>query len=116
MSIISQRIHERRVTLGLTLLQIADSLGVKEATVQRYESGAIKNIGHDTVIALSAILKCSPSYLLGVEDTPPITHEEQKLLDFYNQLNKDGKSKLFERAQELISLGYVQKGDVQKMA
>lgn len=70
MSIINQRIRERRIALGLTLLDVAEFLGVKEATAQRYESGAIKSIGHETVSALSEILKCSPSYLMGWDEEP----------------------------------------------
>lgn len=69
MGVINDRIKNRRTDLGLTLLEVADALGVKEATAQRYESGAIKSIGHDTIIKLSEILHCSPSYLMGWEDT-----------------------------------------------
>lgn len=65
MSILNERIKERRLSLGLTLLDVADKLGVKEATVQRYESGDIKNIKHETIVQLSEILNCSPSYLMG---------------------------------------------------
>jgi len=68
MATINERIKERRLQMGLTLLDVADALGVKEATAQRYESGAIKNISHETVCKLSEILRCSPSYLMGWED------------------------------------------------
>ena len=44
MSILQERLKERRLALNLTLLDVADALGVKEATAQRYESGEIKNI------------------------------------------------------------------------
>lgn len=65
---INTRIKERRLQLGLTLLDIANYLGVRDATVQRYESGAIKNISHTTLCKLSKILRCSPSYLTGWND------------------------------------------------
>lgn len=67
MSILNDRIKQRRLSLNLTLLQVADQLGVKEATVQRYESGDIKNIKHETIAQLADILKCSPAYLMGWE-------------------------------------------------
>ena len=51
MDILNQRIKERRLAQGLTLAQVAEKLGVKEATVQRYESGDIKNIKHEFVRA-----------------------------------------------------------------
>ena len=65
MATIQERIKERRNSLGLTLLEIAELLNVKEATVQRYESGEIKNIKHETIVALAKILKCTPQYLMG---------------------------------------------------
>ena len=69
MSKINERIKERRLQMGLTLLEVADAIGVKEATAQRYESGAIKSISHETICKLSETLHCSPSYLMGWEDT-----------------------------------------------
>lgn len=67
-AVINGRLKERRLQMGLTLLDVADAIGVKEATVQRYESGAIKNIGHETICKLSDVLHCSPSYLLGFDE------------------------------------------------
>ncbi len=77
MSILNERIRSRRLELGLTLLHVANALGVREATAQRYESGEIKNIKHDTIYQLSKILQCSPAYLMGWEKAP-----NQKSSDF----------------------------------
>lgn len=41
---------------------------------------------------------------------------ETELIMKYRRLNADGKKKLSERADELLDLGYVQKGDEAKMA
>lgn len=86
MALINDRIKDRRQQLGLTLLQVADFLGVKEATAQRYESGDIKNIKHETVLKLSIILKCNPAYLMGwietpntAEDIKPAAHKGSEL-------------------------------------
>lgn len=65
MATLQERIKERRNEQGFTLLDLANILGVKEATVQRYESGEIKNIKHETVVKLADILNCSPQYLMG---------------------------------------------------
>ncbi len=64
-----ERIKERRLAMSMTLLDVANALGVKEATVQRYESGEIKNPKHDTILQLAKIFHCSPSYLMGWEET-----------------------------------------------
>lgn len=64
---IGDRIKEQRIKSGLTLFQVAEKLGVKEATVQRYESGSIKNLKQDTIGNLAEILHTTPAYLMGWE-------------------------------------------------
>lgn len=68
MPTIHEIIKKERLKNGYTLAQIANMLGVKEATVQRYESGEIKNIKTETILKLSRIFKRSPSYLMGEID------------------------------------------------
>ena len=55
---------------------------------------------------------------MGWEDQSsiPSNHDEEILLNTYRKLNADGKRKLLERADELIELGYIVKGDGVKMA
>ena len=62
---LNERIKSRRETLDLTLQEVGEYLGVSKATVQRYESGEIKNLKQETIEKLSEILKCTPSYLMG---------------------------------------------------
>ena len=54
MPIWNERIHEKRTEKGITLAQIADRLGVTEATAQRYERGNIKSIPYEHMCAYSA--------------------------------------------------------------
>lgn len=68
---ISKIIKNRRIELGLTLKEVADSLGVAESTVSRYESSDIQNMGIDKIEALAKVLECSPGYLMGWEQQPP---------------------------------------------
>lgn len=74
MAKINDRIKQRRTDLGYTLLYLADKLNIQEATMQRYESGAIKNIKHETVAKLAEALNCNPAYLMGWTDEPTITN------------------------------------------
>lgn len=119
MGILNDRIKQRRLELGMTLLQLANKLNVKEATMQRYESGEIKNIKHETIVKLAEILHCSPSYLMGWQNynyNTLLSENEERLLSIYRNLNSNGQDKLLERAEELKNLGYTAKGDGQKMA
>jgi repressor LexA len=72
MSDISRILKTKRKEMGLTLAQIADRMGVSEATVQRWESGNIKSLRYERIEPLSKILQVSPSVLMGWESTPGI--------------------------------------------
>ncbi len=87
MSIVNERIKERRKQLNITLLELAEFVGVKEATIQRYESGEIKSIPYDNIVLISEYLKCTPQYLLGwVDEISPDIHlsdHEKELVQAY---------------------------------
>lgn len=68
MSMLSQRIKELRLKRNKTLLEVAEAIGVREATLQRYESGKIKNIPYEKIQAIAEYLNCTPSYLMGWSD------------------------------------------------
>lgn len=69
MSVFSVRLKKRRDELDLTLAQIADQVGVTEATVQRWESGSIKNLKHERIGKLAEALHVTPAYLMGWSDS-----------------------------------------------
>ena len=115
MGALSSVLKQRRKELGLTLSQIADSVGVTEATVQRWESGNIKTMRHEKIAKLAEVLKVSPATLMGWEDlsngsltireiaerptsnlTNPQSVDEEK--------NKPAESELDELNKELVRL------------
>lgn len=65
---IGARIKFKRLENKMTLLEVANLLGVKEATVQRYESGKIKNLKPKTISQLAEIFHTTPAYLMGWEE------------------------------------------------
>ena len=70
MGTLASTLKQKRKELGLTLAQIADMMGVAEATVQRWESGNIKTLRYDRIGHLSEILKVSPAALMGWDTIP----------------------------------------------
>lgn len=98
------RIKELRKQRGFTLLQLAEQLGVSESTVQRYESGNIKNLKYETMVDLANILACSPAYLMGWidNDTDHLDELEQKILEVYRILPDSKKIALYEFVKSLI--------------
>ena len=65
-----ERLKVRRKQVGLSAESIAEKIGVSPATIYRYEKGDIEKVPVDTVAELAKILHCSPSYLMGWDDTP----------------------------------------------
>ncbi|WP_368234184.1 LexA family protein [Anaerotruncus rubiinfantis] len=76
---LSDILKNRRKALGYTLLDIAKKVGVSEATVQRWESGNIKNLRQERIAKLSEILEVSPSTLMGWETEKPNTVTDDRL-------------------------------------
>lgn len=68
MTHLSTKLKQHRKKLGLTLAQIADSVGVTEATVQRWESGNIKSVRYENIRKLAQVLCVAPAYLMGWDE------------------------------------------------
>lgn len=68
MAIINDRIKSMRNQRGHTLVEVANKVGVKEATMQRYESGQIKNIPYKRIVDIAKALNTTPAYLMGWEN------------------------------------------------
>jgi transcriptional regulator with XRE-family HTH domain len=76
--IIGMRIHELRLAMGLSRVQLASQIGVTHQQLQKYEKG-MNRICVGRLIAISKALKKSPSYFFnGIEeegDTLPTQHQ-----------------------------------------
>ncbi len=56
---VGENIRKIRKSKGLTLEQVGNKVGLPKQTIQRYESGAIRNIPYDKLIAIAKALGCS---------------------------------------------------------
>lgn len=70
---INENIKRLRIEKGMTLADVGEKLGVRNATVQRYESGEIKNLEYETVVKLAEIFGVTPVALMGWKEfaAPP---------------------------------------------
>lgn len=64
---IGQLIAAKRKQLGLSQRNIANFVGVTEATVSRWESGEIGNMRRDRIAKLAEALNLSPLTLMGIK-------------------------------------------------
>lgn len=76
------KVRNRRLELGLTLEDVAKAVGVSAPTIQRYESGEIKNIRKDKIKALSDALRVTPSFLMDWEETA----EAKQSFDYFLEM------------------------------
>ena len=56
---IGKNIRKIRKSRNMTLEQVGNLVGLPKQTIQRYESGAIKNIPYDKLISIANALHCS---------------------------------------------------------
>lgn len=61
-------IKNRRIELGLTQEDVARFVRVSDATVSRWESGHIENMGVTRIQRLAEVLQLSPSQIMGRDD------------------------------------------------
>jgi transcriptional regulator with XRE-family HTH domain len=113
-----------RKARGLSQSETAAALGITQSTYAGWETGTRK-VQLSTMLQLSEYFGVSVDVLIGVQKlTVPTTDErafdlkesEKNLILTFRKLNREGKQKLCERADELLDLGYIQKGDAAKMA
>ena len=62
---IVERIKSRRRELNFSFQNLADLTGMSKSTLQRYETGGIKNIPLDKLKTLAKALEVSPEWIMG---------------------------------------------------
>lgn len=87
---LGNKIRDRRKNLGLTLKEVSASVGVAEATVQRWESGNIKIIKSDKMKKLASVLQVS-IYELSNWISDCDKPSEADFQEWEQQYNADGK-------------------------
>lgn len=96
---IAKRLKARRTFLGLTYQELADKASMSKSTLQRYETGAIKNIPIARLQALSSALEMDPNELIGVKTSssnvtpfsPDLSEDALQVAQDYASLDKPGQ-------------------------
>lgn len=64
---IMSRMKKRREELDMSYQTLSDKVGISKSTLQRYETGYIKNMPVDKLEDIANALQVSPAYLMGWE-------------------------------------------------
>lgn len=90
---VGRNIKKHRKEKGLTLKEVAERIGLTEATVQKYEAGNIKKIDVEMLGRISDALGVLPGTIVGwdKEDYNSLGESEQrakeeKIIKMYSQL------------------------------
>ena len=65
---IMNRMKSRREELDMSYQTLSDKVGISKSTLQRYETGSIKNMPIDKLEDIAKALNVSPSYLMGWDE------------------------------------------------
>lgn len=91
MEAITKKIKQRRIELGMSFQELADLTGMSKSTLQRYETGGIKNIPLDRLKVLAKALQCTPEWILDLpkEETPVLTRKDKRdIQDVLDEMKK----------------------------
>ena len=107
------RIKDRRNELMMSYQDLADKTGLSKSTLQRYETGSIKNMPIDKFEILAKALNVNPVWLMGYDapkemphyvKTVSLTQQENMLIENFNKLNDLGKDEANKRVAELTEI------------
>lgn len=76
-------LKKRRIQLGMSMKVVSKKVGVSEATISRWESGDIANMGREKIASLSRALELNPAVILGIEEG--LSQEESFSYPFISQ-------------------------------
>lgn len=120
---IGERIKQLRKEAGITQEELANSLGLKKVSIQKYENGGIVNLKTETLEKLGEVFNVSPSYIMGWDkfdniDTTQIKEDVEilevikelcgyvgvELYQIFDKLNEEGRRKILFYAEDIAQI------------
>lgn len=107
-----ERLKELRNEKKLSQKALSELIFVSQQTVAKWEKNN-STPNPDALIKICQVLDCSSDYLLGISETKKaplqmqesLTADEQKLLNYFKELNDEGQYLLINQAQALVTSG-----------
>lgn len=101
---IGLKIKQKRKSLSLTQLELAEKVGLTESSISRYESGKIATMPTSTVNKICKVLNIEPSELLGLTPETSFEYDLKDILSSADDLPPNVKKDLLELLKQQINL------------
>ena len=101
---IGAKIKQKRKSLNLTQLQLAEKVDLTESSISRYESGKISTMPTSTVNKICKVLNIEPAELLGITPENSFEYDLKDILYSIEDLPSEYKKLILEQIKQQISL------------
>lgn len=101
---IGLRIKQKRKTLSLTQLELAERVGLTESSISRYESGKIATMPTSTVNKICKELHIEPADLLGITPENAIEWDIKDILASIEELPSEYRTAIIDQIKSQIKL------------
>lgn len=104
---IMERMKNRREELNMSYQTLSEKVGISKSTLQRYETGFIKNMPVDKLEDIAKALNVSPAYLMGWDEPDILVrldNGEEVLIEVYRKLPHDSQNRLKKYAAMLSNI------------
>ena len=98
------KIKQKRKSLSLTQLELADKVGLTESSISRYESGKISTMPTSTVNKICKVLNIEPAELLGITPENSFEFDLKDILTLVDDLPLDIKKDIIDQFKTQINL------------
>jgi len=88
---VGDRIKYLRIEKGMTQEELGEKVGVKNAAINKYETGIVVNLKRDMIVKLASALDTTPAYLMGWEDEEP---DDIDLMELREQLRRSPETRM----------------------
>lgn len=104
---IMKRMKIRREELNMSYQTLSEKVGISKSTLQRYETGYIKNMPVDKLEEIANALEISPLYLMGWEEKEisQMSRVKERIFGAVTIMSEKDAEKIWELIQATFVLG-----------
>lgn len=95
METMGDRIHKKRIELGMTMDELGAKVGVQKSAVNKWEKNVVSNMKRSVISELATALEVTPIWLMYGDNPPGLQLaremvDQQEVLKFYHELKDVG--------------------------